>query len=167
MMELFTILQKDTYTDSLASLFTMSVLMECEGIESAYAGMATASSKQTMEELGLVNDTVRTAGENDFIIAARAASREAFEAAMAQTKKDAPAVELKLTYSTVEEAVRGNPRANICSIAVPGEYACEVTKQALELGLHCIVFSANVPLEQEREMKELAREKGLLCMGPD
>ena len=167
MMELFTILQKDTYTDSLASLCTMSVLMECEGIESAYAGMATASSKQTMEELGLVNDTVRTAGENDFIIAARAASREAFEAAMAQTKKDAPAVELKLTYSTVEEAVRGNPRANICSIAVPGEYACEVTKQALELGLHCIVFSANVPLEQEREMKELAREKGLLCMGPD
>ena len=32
---------------------------------------------------------------------------------------------------------------------------------------HCVVFSNNVPLGQEREMKELAREKGLLCMGPD
>ena len=42
-----------------------------------------------------------------------------------------------------------------------------MTKQALNQGLHCIVFSSNVPLEQEREMKELAREKGLLCMGPD
>ncbi len=33
--------------------------------------------------------------------------------------------------------------------------------------MHCCVFSNNVPLEDEREMKELAREKGLLCMGPD
>lgn len=167
-MSLFTILQKDTYVDSLASLFTMSVLMDCEGVESAYAGMATASGKQTLEELGLADDQARGAGEGDFVIAVRAASREAFEAAMAKTKKAPPPTEAqKPAFRTVEEAVRAEPRANICSIAVPGEYACEVTKQALELGLHCIVFSSNVPLAQEREMKELARQKGLLCMGPD
>ena len=167
-MERFTILQKDTYVDSLASLFTMSVLMDCEGVENAYAGMATPSSKQMMEELGLADDAVRGAGENDFVIAVRASGREAFEAAMAKTKKEEPDIAVqKPAFSTVEEAVRANPRANICSIAVPGEYACEVTKQALNQGLHCIVFSSNVPLEQEREMKELAREKGLLCMGPD
>jgi len=167
-MELFTVVQKDTYVDSLASLFTMSVLMDCEGIERAYASMATAASMQTMEELGLVDDQVRNAGSNDFVIAVRAASREKFEAAMEKTKKDdSSASAQKPSFSTVADAVRANPRANICSIAVPGEYACEVTKQALNLGLHCIVFSSNVPLEQEREMKELAREKGLLCMGPD
>ena len=81
-MERFTILQKDTYVDSLASLFTMSVLMDCEGVENAYAGMATPSSKQMMEELGLADDAVRGAGENDFVIAVRASGREAFEAAM-------------------------------------------------------------------------------------
>ena len=167
-MELYTVLQKDTYIDSLASLFTMSVLMDCEGIESAYAGMATASGRQTLEELGLADETVRGAGENDFVVAVRAASREAFEAAMAKAQKGGPApAAQKPAFGTVQDAVRANPRANICSIAVPGEYACEVTKQALELGLHCIVFSSNVPLWQEREMKELAREKGLLCMGPD
>ena len=167
-MELFTILQRDTYVDSLASLFTMSVLMDCAGIGSAYAGMATASGRQTLEELGLVDDAVRSAGENDFVVAVRAASREAFEAALAKTKKDEPdAAAQKPAFSTIGDAVRANPRANICSIAVPGEYACEVTKQALNQGLHCIVFSSNVPLAQEREMKELAREKGLLCMGPD
>ena len=167
-MELFTLLQKNTYVDSLASLFTMSVLMDCEGIDSAYAGMATASGKQMMEELGLADDSVRGAGENDFAVAARAASREAFEAAMAKTKKDEPsAAAQKPAFGTVEDAMRATPCANICSIAVPGEYALEVTKQALNLGLHCIVFSSNVPLEHEREMKELAREKGLLCMGPD
>lgn len=167
-MELFTVVRKDTYMDSLASLFTMSVLMDCEGVACAYAGMATAANLQTMEELGLVDDQVRGAGSNDFVIAVRAASREKFEAAMEKTKKDdSSSSTQRSAFSTVADAVRANPRANICSIAVPGEYACEVTKQALNLGLHCIVFSSNVPLEQEREMKELAREKGLLCMGPD
>ena len=55
----------------------------------------------------------------------------------------------------------------MCSIAVPGEYALSEVKKALNVGLHCVVFSNNVPLEDEREMKELAREKGLLCRGPD
>ena len=48
-----------------------------------------------------------------------------------------------------------------------GEYALSEVKKALNMGLHCCVFSNNVPLSDEREMKLLAREKGLLCMGPD
>lgn len=168
-MKLYTIVRKNTYVDSLATLFTMSVMMDCTGIETAYAGMATASNKETMGELGLTNDEVLGAGEDDLIIAARAESKQAFEDAVAKTEsKDASGEnQEKPRYSTVEAAVEANPRANICSISVPGEYACEVTKKALNQGLHCIVFSNNVPLEQEREMKELAREKGLLCMGPD
>lgn len=50
---------------------------------------------------------------------------------------------------------------------MPGEHALSEVGKALNLGLHCVVFSNNVPLEDERAMKELAREKGLLCMGPD
>lgn len=167
-MELFTVIHRDTYVDSLASLFSMSVLMDCEGIESVYAGMATESNKKTMEELGLINDEVRASTEGDFVLAARAESREAFDKAIEKTEKHQSKEDIgKKAYRTIEEAVEENPRANICTIAVPGEYACEVTKEALNQGLHCIVFSSNVPLEQEREMKELAREKGLLCMGPD
>ena len=37
----------------------------------------------------------------------------------------------------------------------------------MNAGKHICVFSNNVPFADEREMKELAREKGLLCMGPD
>lgn len=167
-METYTIVRKNTYVDSLATLMIMSVMMDEEGIENAYACMATSANKQTMRELGLVNDTVEAAREDDMVIVARAVSREAFDAAVAVAeKKDETAGTAKTAYTTVEAAVKANPRANICSISVPGEYACEVTKQALNMGLHCIVFSANVPPEQEREMKELAREKGLLCMGPD
>ncbi len=167
-MELFSIVHKNTYVDSLASLFTMSLLMDCDGIESAYVGMATASNKRSMQELGLINEEIQNAGEDDQVLAVRAVSRKAFEAAIAKSEENSrTSTSEKIAYSTVEAAVKANPRANICTISVPGEHAFEVAKQALELGLHCIVFSAHVPPEQERQMKELAQEKGLLCMGPD
>lgn len=167
-MALFTIVHRNTYVDSLASLFTMSVLMDCDGIESAYVCMATQANKQSMRELGLVNDDILSAGEDDQVVAVKAVSREAFEAALAKSEEHNRSSDSGVAaYSTVEASVKANPRANICTISVPGEHAFEVAKQALEQGLHCIVFSAHVPPEQERQMKELAREKGLLCMGPD
>lgn len=168
-MELYTLIHKNTYIDSLATLFTMSIMMDCQGIETVYAGMATAANKNTMTELGLVNDDVLGAREDDLVIAARAESKDAFEAAIAKTKenKTGDSSREKPSYSSLDAAISEHPSANICSISVPGEYACEVTKKALNMGLHCIVFSNNVPLAQEREMKGLALEKGLLCMGPD
>jgi succinyl-CoA synthetase alpha subunit len=39
--------------------------------------------------------------------------------------------------------------------------------KALHLGLNVFLFSDNVPLAQERALKTLARDKGLLVMGPD
>ena len=39
--------------------------------------------------------------------------------------------------------------------------------KALHKGLHVFLFSDNVPLEQERAIKALARKKDLLVMGPD
>lgn len=168
-MERYTLVQKNTYLDSLAALFSISVMMECRGIETAFVGMGTRANKQTLEELGLKDEVADHAREDDLIFAARAESRAAFEAAVKETQREDSGKETtdQPVYRTLEEAVRDNPRANICSISVPGEYAFGVTKQALELGLHCVVFSSHVPLEQEREMKQLAREKGLLCMGPD
>ena len=39
--------------------------------------------------------------------------------------------------------------------------------EALERGLHVMLFSDNVPLEKEIELKKYGREHGLLVMGPD
>jgi FdrA protein len=59
------------------------------------------------------------------------------------------------------------PDANLCLISLPGDYAVEHAQKALELGLHVIVYSDNVPLVQDLILKKLAADKGLLCMGPD
>jgi FdrA protein len=50
---------------------------------------------------------------------------------------------------------------------VPGAYAAAEAMKALRLGMSVMVFSDNVPVEQELAMKQLADERGLMVMGPD
>ena len=50
---------------------------------------------------------------------------------------------------------------------MPGDFATAEARKALRRGLHVMLFSDNVPLAQERALKEEARELGLLVMGPD
>src|SRR5204863_8128146 len=57
--------------------------------------------------------------------------------------------------------------ANLALISVPGEFAAAEARKALERGLNVMVFSDNVPIEDEVALKRLAAERGLLLMGPD
>lgn len=173
-MELFVRIEHGRYIDSLETLFGSSVLNEQPGVEVGYVGMATAAFKEALAEAGLHSDQVAACGDNDYVIIARAESAAAFEQAVAAlAPADAGQAETAggekaaASYRSIRAAAEACPQANLCSIAVPGEYALAEVKKALNAGLHCVVFSNNVPLADEREMKELAREKGLLCMGPD
>ncbi|MEM0130101.1 MAG: hypothetical protein QXW75_01410, partial [Thermoplasmatales archaeon] len=55
----------------------------------------------------------------------------------------------------------------IMFISTPGQYVKQVAIEALELGLNLHIFSSNVPLKEEVELKKIARSKNLLVMGPD
>ncbi|WP_205629080.1 hypothetical protein, partial [Jiangella muralis] len=55
----------------------------------------------------------------------------------------------------------------IAFVSTPGPYAFADAMDALQHGLHVVVFSDNVPVEQEVLLKRAARELGLLVMGPD
>ena len=170
-MPLFIKVYTNTYRDSLGMLQATFVASEVPGVETAYVAMATDTNKVTLAQLNLSNESVVAARSNDLIVAALAESAEVFDAVLKAVKdsENTSARENASTqsYTTLQAALAFNPNANVCTIAVPGEYAYDETVKALQAGLHCIVFSNNVPLEQERAMKELAREKGLLCMGPD
>ena len=57
--------------------------------------------------------------------------------------------------------------ANLALISVPGLYAGIEATKALRAGLHVMLFSDNVPVTTEVELKRLALARGLLMMGPD
>ena len=50
---------------------------------------------------------------------------------------------------------------------MPGQYAFAEAVDALDSGCDVMIFSDNVPVEQEMWLKDRAAERGLLVMGPD
>ena len=162
-------IEKNKYVDSLETLFTTGVLNDQKGIEVGYVNMANKALKDALKAEGMLTPEIEVLSDSDFVIVAKCDSQSSFNDALSIINKDihGEEKESKKAYSSTLEAVSNHKEANLCSIAVPGEYALEEVEKALDLGLHCVVFSNNVPLEDERKMKEKAREKGLLCMGPD
>ncbi len=166
----FSHIEKEHYADSLEILFAATVLNDQPGIRQGYVGMGGDSFRESVAEAGLDISVLDGARSSDLVILADAENESAFTAALKETQKAMTPTESSKKdreYLSLSAALKDHPQANMCHIAVPGEYALAEAKKALNLGLHCTVFSNNVPLEDEREMKLLAREKGLLCMGPD
>ena len=72
-----------------------------------------------------------------------------------------------LPLTSLAMGLEHTPDADLALISVPGDYAAAEARKALSLGLHVMLFSDNVGVEDERAIKEYARERGLLVMGPD
>jgi FdrA protein len=68
---------------------------------------------------------------------------------------------------SIESATDMLPDAEWVIVSVAGRYATAVTREALRLRKHVHLFSDNVSVENEIELKKEARDLGLLVMGPD
>ena len=59
------------------------------------------------------------------------------------------------------------PEAGWVLISVPGRYAAGVAREALRTGKHVFLYSDNVSLDDEIELKQSAAAQKLMVMGPD
>ena len=57
--------------------------------------------------------------------------------------------------------------ASLVLISVPGDFAIAEARKAIQRGLDVMIFSDNVPVSDEVELKREARTLGRLVMGPD
>src|SRR5207253_3119660 len=113
---------------------------------------------------------------NDCVLAARAADDEADDALAAGYAALGGGAGAARTGTTtagtaraprrVEEAGGKLPDANLAIVSVPGEYAALEAHKALTAGLHVLLFSDNVSIEEEVELKDRATALGRLVMGP-
>ena len=67
---------------------------------------------------------------------------------------------------TLEEAVDLQAGTNVALVSVPGDYAALEAHKALSAGLHVLLFSDNVSVDDEIELKDRATDLGRLVMGP-
>jgi succinyl-CoA synthetase alpha subunit len=164
---------KNLYRDSVA-LMRLSLEIEClENVEQATAIMGTDNNKDLLEQAGLLADTGKSATPNDLIIAFNLTPSGLEETVMASVQERLTAARQVAGGGTdyrprsMDGAIQALPQANLAMISVPGEYAVREAQKALDLGLNVLLFSDNVPLEDEVDLKQQAANLGLLMMGPD
>src|SRR4029077_5933031 len=114
------------------------------------------------------------AGPNDLVVSVAARDKAAAERALAEASHlldeqaaVATSAREKAPPRSIAEAAAELTKANLAIISTPGPYATAEALKALKRGLHVFLFSDNVPIADEVELKRLAHKKGLLLMGPD
>lgn len=164
--------RKGFYLDSVALMRLSREIAGAPGIAEAALMMGTPANIAIMKNAGLLKDDTAPQG-NDLVLAIRAESEDAARSALSLAEKelDKPKVQGGGAEAwrprSVAAAVKGVPGLNLALISVPGDFAAAEARKALNRGLHVMMFSDNVPIEEERSLKERARELGLLMMGPD
>jgi FdrA protein len=164
-------LYTDTYVDSVVQLSGTRAMRALEGVDWAAAAMATPANLETLAAEGFDASDTANAGANDLFIAVRAESddvvttaREAGEAAMFAPRSNEATAEKPAR--TLAQAIERQPDTNVAIISVPGDYAALEAHKALSAGLDVLLFSDNVSVEEEVELKERGNRIGRLVMGP-
>lgn len=171
---LYTMIQKNSYMDSVELMVLSKRLGNYEGVQEATVMMGTAANLAIMEKGGFGSEKLKEARPNDIVIAVKADKEEAVEGVMQEVqntlkgkKKESLGKSGERSIKSWKEVEELGEDYNLCLISVPGEYAADEAREALRLGKHVMLFSDNVTEEDERQLKELGKEKGLLVMGPD
>ena len=166
-------IRRGEYHDSVRLMQVSRALLDSPGIDDALVAMATDLNLGLLEDLGFDLDPEERTGPNDLLVAVRARDEAALETALRAledglapptTAGTGPMV--PPPPRTIESAAR-TVDANIALVSVPGPHAFVEAMAALRSGLHVMVFSDNVPVEQEVLLKQAAIERGRLMMGPD
>ncbi len=161
------------FLDSVVLMQISRSLASVEGVEDAALMMATPANLDILSDAGLLAATRPAAGPGDLLIAVRAGDPASAEAALARA---AERLEKPLVVAadgdsfrprTLQGAARICLEANLALISVPGDFAGSEAHKALRAGLNVMIFSDNVPLEEEIALKREARDRQLIVMGPD
>jgi FdrA protein len=177
---------KDRYVDSVVQMSASRAMMDVDGVEWAAAAMGTPANLDTLAGKGFDTGSFE-ATANDCFLAIDASSDDAIGAALDAGKKalaggadggeggglaGAAAAERPRSFTEAIDAVAARVSEaqeklpNVAIVSVPGDYAALEAHKALSAGLHVLLFSDNVSVEEEVELKERAEAEGLLVMGP-
>ena len=161
---------KNRYIDSVSLMALSTRVNQLADVSQAIVAMGTDMNKEVMRNAGLSNEQVEGAAASDLIITLKThVSDEQLILQQVEdllSEKKIATTNAERVYHTVQEA-RQNEEANLALISVNGHYATREALQALHHNLNVMMFSDNVSIEDEKMLKELAIEKGLLMMGPD
>jgi len=163
----------NAYKDSVALLAISAKLLALDGITGASVVMATPTNVENLVDAGLADGL--EASPSDLVVAVAGDDDAACEAALAaagellseRPPEDGAAAAAEQPPSSILLAAARDPSVNLALVSVPGDYAAAEALKALSVGMSVMIFSDNVPVERELEIKRAADEHDLIVMGPD
>ncbi len=169
------LIERNRYFDSVFLMRISHELERLPEVNQAIVAMGTRANLDSLKAVGFAMDeSAPPILPNDVIIAMDGESEEAIDGAhdrlrllLAGARLDMGGPTAAPRPATIFEAFELDPGLDLALISVPWTYAAREARGALRRGLHVMLFSDNVPLEDETALKDEAIERGLLMMGPD
>jgi FdrA protein len=166
--------RKGAYVDSVTLMQVSRRVADLDGVDAALVAMTTDLNLELAAGMGFEVPASTTG--NEMLVALSAESQDSLDAA--RDEVDAALVEASRPTAagfddappplTVRAAARDlDPAETVALVSTPGQYAFVDALDAVEAGLLTMIFSDNVPVDQEVALKERAAETGALVMGPD
>jgi FdrA protein len=166
--------RRGAYHDSVTLMQVSRSVSTVDGVQAALVAMATELNLDLLDGMGF--PAPEGAGPNDLMVAIRADDDEAvargkaeLDAALARSSaggSGSGGLGAAPAPGTTGSAAR-RTGANLALVSVPGPHAFSEAMDALDAGLNVMIFSDNVPVEQEIRLKDEGAKRGLLVMGPD
>lgn len=167
------------YLDSVALMRMSRSLTAMSGVQDAAMMMATPANLEILSNAGLLDlsqftdkNKQTTIGPGDLILTVRADSPAIAVSALEEagnllSQPQQTSDSRQWQPRSIRSAVDHYPQANLALISVAGAFAVSEARKAIRRGLHTMIFSDNVPIEDEVQLKQEACELGVLVMGPD
>jgi FdrA protein len=159
------------YADSVTLMRLSADVRQTHGVQAALIAMATDLNLELLPPMGF--QPPRDIGPNHLLIAVRASDDAALAGALAAVDtaiSARPAAQHGAAQAqpprTTAAAVRASGQG-LALISVPGRFAFAEAMDALDAGCDVMIFSDNVPVEQEITLKDIAAQRDLIVMGPD
>jgi len=167
------IIRNDAYFDSVFLMSLSAELSETPDLKVGQVVLGTPPNKQLLQSQGFDATVLDPLGPTDLIVALRADSESTLITAEKRFFELLNRRQPSASHDAIERpigldgALRSQPESNLVVISVPGAYATMEAQRALQAGLHVMLFSDNVSVQDEIALKQQAAKRGLLMMGPD
>jgi FdrA protein len=160
------------YADSVTLMQVSADVRQADGVQAALIAMATDLNLDLLVAMGFRPPA--GAEPNRLLVAVRATDDTALSSALAAVNT---ALSARPARGRASTAAAQRPRTTAAAvrasgpglalISVPGQYAFGEAMDALDAGCHVMIFSDNMPVEQEIVLKDIAAQRDLIVMGPD
>lgn len=166
-------IKANLYKDSVSLMRISQVTVARTGVQRVTLLMGTRSNKEFLQQAGLMSPALEDAKPGDIMIVVvddapekrAAAEQEIHSLIVGEEPKGGPAeAAAEAPPRSISRGVVIADRADLALISVPGPYAAAEALKALRQGLNVLLFSDNVPIEQEQAIKRVAAQKGLLVI---